>query len=111
MHVREHTDWLDRVHDILSERFRERLIMARIAHEVGVHPVYLSATFRKRYGYTMSACVHTLRMNLAKERLRQSEDTIRCIARTCGFYDQGAFAKAFKEDAGATPGAYRLRFR
>ena len=103
--------WLDHVRDILSERFREPVTMACIAREVGVHRVYLSAAFRKRHGCTARAFVRTLRLNLAKERLAHSGDTLRRIASACGFCDQGAFSKTFKQDTGLTPSAYRLQFQ
>jgi AraC-like DNA-binding protein len=111
MHEREHADWLDRVLEILRERFCEPLTMAQVAREVGVHRVYLSAAFRKRYGCTARDFVRALRIDLARERFLHSEDTLRRIASACGFYDQGAFTKTFKQETGLTPGAYRLTFR
>jgi AraC-like DNA-binding protein len=104
-------NWLDHVRDILSERFREPLTMGRIAAEVGVHRVYLSAAFRKRHGCSAREFVRSLRVDLAKERLAHSEDALRRIASDCGFYDQGAFSKMFKREMGITPSAYRLMFR
>lgn len=85
--------------------------MSRIAVEVGVHRVYLSAAFRKRHGCTARDFVRSLRVDLARQRLVHSEDTLRRIASECGFYDQGAFSKTFKQDMGVTPSAYRLMFR
>jgi transcriptional regulator GlxA family with amidase domain len=103
--------WLDLVREILRERIRKPLTMRRIAVEVGVHRVYLSAAFRKRHGCTAREFVRSLRMDLARERLVHSEDALRRIASDCGFYDQGALSKTFKQETGLTPSAYRLKFR
>ena len=58
--------------------------------------------FRKTLGLTPHAYLINLRVNLAKQMLRQGSsvaDTAVC----CGFFDQSHFVKTFRNYTGLTP--------
>lgn len=50
-------------------------------------------------------------MDLAAQRLRDSDDTVAVIARTVGYTSQYAFSQAFTRARGIPPGRYRARSR
>ncbi|TXI87798.1 MAG: AraC family transcriptional regulator [Cupriavidus sp.] len=49
-----------------------------------------------------------MRVDLARELLKNPRKTIDDIAGECGFSDHSHFAKVFKRLTGETPGRYRL---
>ncbi len=99
--------WLERAHELIRARFRERLTMRHIAHEVGVHPVHLGRSFRARYRLPIASYVRRLRLEWASRQLASSADSLARIACGAGFTDQSHFTRLFKTYAGVTPAQYR----
>ncbi len=99
--------WLERAHELIQARFRERLAMGDIAREVGVHPVHLGRTFRAHYRLPIGAYVRRLRLGWASRQLASSADSLAAIAHRAGFTDQSHFSRLFKTYAGVTPAQYR----
>jgi AraC-like DNA-binding protein len=50
-------------------------------------------------------------MEAAVQRLRDSDDAIAAIALDCGYSDQSAFTRQFRQTIGASPSEYRRAFR
>lgn len=80
---------------------------AKLLH---VNPCYLSTTFRKETGQTLTQYVMQKRMELAKNLLVTTEFQIQTVALHCGIHDICYFTKSFKKYTGMTPTAYRKRF-
>lgn len=99
--------WLERAHELIRARFRERLTMRQIAHEVGVHPVHLGRSFRARYRVLIGTYVRRLRLEWASRQLASSGASLAAIALQAGFTDQSHFTRLFKTYAGVTPAQYR----
>lgn len=99
--------WLERAHELIRARFRERLTMRHIADEVGVHPVHLGRSFRARYRVLIGTYVRRLRLEWASRQLASSGASLAAIALQAGFTDQSHFTRLFKTYAGVTPAQYR----
>ena len=50
-------------------------------------------------------------MDLAAQRLRDSDDSVAAIVRTVGYTSEYAFSRAFTRARGISPGRYRARSR
>ena len=101
---------LARAHARILGEFRERLAIAELAREAGMHPVAFARAFRACYGVAPSELVRTSRITWAAEQLRRDrERSIASIAADAGFYDQSHFARAFAAQLGCSPRAYRQR--
>jgi AraC-like DNA-binding protein len=50
-------------------------------------------------------------MDLAAQRLRDSNDTVATIARSLGYTSEYAFSRAFARARGTSPGRYRAQSR
>ena len=98
---------VERARELIHERFTERLRMAVIAREVGVHPTYLSRAFRRYYRSTPGEYARRLRIELACDQLADPERPLAQVAQAVGFADQSHFTRAFRHRTGMTPGAYR----
>lgn len=103
--------WLDRVHDLLHDRYAEPLQIQEIAREVGVHPAYLARMFSRRFGCTIGEYVRRLRIERAARDLEHTELPIVVIALECGYADHSHFTRTFKRVVGMTPSAYRSATR
>ena len=99
--------WLARVRELVHERFLESLRVQDLALEAGVHPTYLSTSFKAHYGLGLGAYLRQLRLEWAADRLVTSDEPIGRIALRAGFADQSHFGRFFKRQMGMTPGEYR----
>jgi AraC family transcriptional regulator len=99
--------WLKRARALLDARFSERVGLDELASVAGVHPVYLSAEFRRKYGVTVGEYVRRLRVEFACRQLAASDASLASIALAAGFASQAHFARTFKRLTGVTPLRYR----
>jgi AraC family transcriptional regulator len=103
--------WLRQAREMLVEHFSETLKLTQIAAEVGVHPAYLAAAFRRKFGVTTGEFVRRLRIEHACAELNKEDLPLSTIALQAGFADQSHFSKVFKSYVGITPREYRTVIR
>jgi len=103
--------WLDRVAELLRERFRCRLTLEEIAAQVGVPAARLSCVFRNVYRRSLAEEQRRLRVDYACQRLLEPDASLAEIALEAGFADQPHFCRAFKAAMGMTPAQYRAVMR
>ena len=99
--------WFRRLLDRLHTRSDEPLHVSALAHDVGVHPVYLARVFRKRLHGTIGEYVRWLRLARSIEAMRHRGRPLADIALEAGFYDQAHFSRTFRSGLGRSPAAYR----
>ena len=99
--------WLGRAEELIRERFRDRLTVAGIAAEAGVHPVHLTRVFRRRRGQGPLGLVRQLRVAWAGERMCREGEPLARIARAAGFVDASHMTRAFRRLTATTPAAAR----
>ena len=107
---RRFPQWLERVRNILEQRFAEPYNLSEIAAEAGVHPVHLAREFRKYYGTSVGEYLRRVRIEYACRELMDSNSAVTNIAFAAGFADQSHFSRTFKRLCGTTPGKYRGLF-
>lgn len=101
--------WMERMVDRLRAEYCERLTLAELSREAGVHPVYLSRAFRKHVGEGIGEFVHRLRIRKACEQMLDREMALADISFMTGFADQSHFTRVFRRFAGTSPGAFRAQ--
>jgi YesN/AraC family two-component response regulator len=96
---------------VTSIRFTidQPLNLNHIADTLGVHPSYLSRTFKKELGMTLTAYINTLRIEEAKYMLDHSNESVTEIASNVGYNDPNYFSKVFQKLEHVTPHDYRKR--
>lgn len=100
-------DWLERVRDLLHERFAEVPSLDELAAEAGVHPGHVSRTFARYYGVGPTAYQRSLRLEAARHALVTTDRPIAKIAYATGFSDQSHLTRQLKARTGMTPLALR----
>jgi transcriptional regulator GlxA family with amidase domain len=98
---------LDRLVEILDERFHEPLTVPDLAREVGLSRNYLARLFRDRMGLTVQRYIANRRMELARHLLSTSRLSIKEIGAKVGWPDPQHFNKQFHRLAGLSPSAAR----
>lgn len=81
--------------------------VASLAREVGMSRSGFSARFSALVGESVLQYLTSLRMQLARRELHQSNDSLAKIAERVGYHSEPAFSRAFKRVMGVPPGAVR----
>jgi AraC-like DNA-binding protein len=59
-------------------------------------------------GYSPNKFIRIIRLNKATALLKDSANSIACVALSCGYNDAGYFARVFKQEYGVTPQEWRV---
>ena len=84
--------------------------LQNIADSLQMSPPYLSQYFKKNTGYTISEYVTRLRMEKAKDLLKNSDLSVNDIANEVGYYSVPSFIRKFKDIEQITPGKYKKKY-
>lgn len=99
--------WLARTRAVLDAQYAARPTLAQLAAEAQVHPVHVSAAFRKAFGISIGDYVRSRRLDAARQALRDPRRSINEIALSLGFSSQSHFTRVFRAQTGLTPLAFR----
>ena len=91
----------------IQDNISESLRMSDIACASQVSPKALANEFKQVFLMTVSEYIQKVRMEKAVSLLRCGRMSLRGVSLDCGYYDQSAFTRKFKEIFGVTPGMYR----
>jgi len=95
----------------LQQHLHEPLDLARLAQQAHCSPRTLLRRFRETTGMPPNTYLHHLRIERARQALREPSRSLEQIAEQLGYADRASFAKRFKLLCGETPGAFRRRLR
>ena len=87
--------------------FGEPLRIADLARRAGLSPYQFDQRIRKIFQITTGQFIHKVRLDAAVRRLRETVDPIAMIALDCGYSDQSAFTRQFRQTAGLSPSEFR----
>ncbi|MFH5182443.1 response regulator [Paenibacillus sp. TAB 01] len=93
--------------ETIRSRYNENLKVFEIAKEIGFTENYLSVLFKKETGETIMDYLTRIRMDQARELLKDQSYKIYEISEMVGYSDSNYFSKLFKK----MEGMYPLEFR
>ena len=99
----------DRAKSFLREHYREQLSMEMLAAHYHLNPRYFSTAFKKKEGVSPIDYLTGVRMEAAKDTLKNTDIPASEIASLVGYEDPRYFYKVFKKYAGMTPTEFRSR--
>src|SRR5437868_5809895 len=100
--------WLRRCIEMIEDEDVSKLRLHLIAAELGLHPVHISRTFRRRLGCGMVEYFALARLRQAA-RAMHAGNSLADAAAVAGFADQSHMTRMMKRFWGFTPSALSLR--
>jgi len=91
----------------IKENYHNKLVLSHLADHFHFNKNYLCHLFKKHTNTTFINYLTLLRIDAAKDLLRESTFTQREIAIKTGFSDSYYFNRVFKAECGCTPSQYR----
>lgn len=91
----------------MQGHLREELHLSEMAAMANLSPGYFSTLLKQLTGMRFSEYVSTLRIERAKELLKNPALTIQRVAELCGLPDIAYFSRSFKTKVGLTPSQWR----
>jgi beta-glucosidase len=82
-----------------------------LARYLRCHPDFLSRKFKQLTGGNLSLYIRHIRIDRAKELLKNPKILIDEVSEKTGFTDRGHFTKVFRKVTKTTPGQYQRQFR
>lgn len=89
----------------------ETLTLYKLAEHLAVPAHYLSQTLNQQLQLSFFEYVNQARVEAAKQKLKQSDDSVLSIAMSVGFNARSSFYTAFKADTGQSPAQFRAAHR
>jgi AraC family transcriptional regulator len=102
---------LKRARDLINVNLAHDLSIAEIAHECGLSSGYFARAFKRSTGVSPCRWVAKMRVERAKELLKDPRCELAQIALLCGFVDQSHFTRVFSRSEGYSPGRWRRLHR
>ena len=96
-----------RVKEIVGARLQEEVSLHDIAEEVQYSYTHLSALFKNETGQTFSDYLMSVRIQKAKQLLKETNLKIYEVGTLCGYPNSKYFMAIFKEMVGITPSQFR----
>lgn len=93
--------------DYVLEHYEQPLLLETLATKAGLSVAQLDRRMKKIFHISTGQFIIKTRIDAAAEQLRNSGKTITDIALDCGFCDQSALTRQFRQVIGLSPGEYR----
>lgn len=100
--------WVNKVDQLLHDRWDEVLTLTELAQVAQLHPVNLSAYFSRYFGCTIGEYRRKIKIEHAVSLMSTSAHSLTQIAFLCGFSDQSHFIRTFKQLTGWIPKSYQM---
>lgn len=102
---------LNKTLEYIQKNFKEDLCLQKISTFCHCSKSYLSHTFKKTTGLSLSDYTLRIRVNEAKRLLVNTDETVTNIALQTGFNDSSYFSKVFKKLTNVSPNEFRRNYK
>lgn len=98
---------IEKTRSFIQEHLSDGISLEEAAAYVNVNPFYLSKLFKEETGENFIDYVTDLRLEKAKELLKEGKLSIKELSWATGYPDQNYFSKVFRKKFGVTPTEFR----
>ncbi|MEZ0536457.1 response regulator [Caldicellulosiruptoraceae bacterium PP1] len=98
---------IKKIERYINENFSKDITIKEMSREFYMNPIYLGQLFKKQFGMNFNKYLHTIRVEMAKRMLTNSNKKVYEIAKEVGYKDPEYFSMKFEEVTGMTPSNYR----
>ena len=102
---------VERMATFIARHYQDPIGLEEVAQEIGLHPDYAAALFRKGFGVTPTRFILQHRVSHAQRMLVTSDAKVLEVAMEAGFGSLSRFNAAFRQLCGCAPRQYRSRHR
>ena len=100
---------LRRLEEYVHDNLAQPISLAELSSIAGLSKRHFLRAFQESVGSTPYHYVLSLRINEAKRRLSETEDSITDVALATGFSHAQHFSTSFRKATGLTPSSFRQR--
>jgi two-component system response regulator YesN len=91
----------------IKDNYKKDITLEDVSKEVNISPQYFSRLFKNEMGENFIDYLTTLRINTAKEIMKNSLMSVKEICYEIGYGDPNYFSRIFKKIVGVTPTEYK----
>ena len=102
---------LDNSINFLEKYYYKDLSLTEVANVCNMSDSYFSRKFKEKFNINFSTYLLNIRLEKAKELLKEKNLNIENISEMVGFKDSSYFSKSFKQKYGMAPHYYRDNFK
>lgn len=98
---------IETIKEVIHKKYSENISVNEIAREVYLSTTYLCMVFKQETGETVNDYITKVRIEKAKELLKDPKNKLYDVCYGIGYTEPGYFSKVFKKHTGLSPTEYR----
>ncbi|QHQ60883.1 helix-turn-helix domain-containing protein [Anaerocolumna sedimenticola] len=95
----------------IKQNYKKDINIDIVAENIGISYSYLRKIFKEKTDKSLVDYINELRLNDAKNMLRNTRLTIKEISSLCGYNHERSFSRVFTQYENITPGMYRNTYK
>lgn len=99
--------YINKAIQFMHEYYSANISINDICKLIYLSPCHFKRVFKDYTGQTPYQYLMRIRLEKAKEILKENDDPIEEVAKMCGFVNSGHFSTVFKRNTGMSPSEYR----
>lgn len=96
--------------EYINNNFKKDIMLEEVASVVNISSFYFSKIFKEYTGKNYVDYITDLRIEIAKEKLREGSVSIKEICYEVGYNDPNYFSRVFKKVEGLSPSEYKNKY-
>lgn len=99
------------MHDWIRGNIQQKISVDGMAKECGMSSRNFSRRYTETMGISPAKAIETIRVDVARELLTMTGNSIKTVAAKCGFQDDERMRRAFLRYIKTSPSQYRKQFQ